>query len=140
MIPLRETGIDMIGDTSFFIDLMRSDPGAIEAALFHEKKGKPVCLTTVTVFELRVGVSMGQREEAEKAQMYSILEGLPVYPLDMQASIEGGRIYSVKSKQGMNMDIEDAMIAGIAKVRNEGILTRYVKLFSGIDGVKVQSY
>jgi tRNA(fMet)-specific endonuclease VapC len=38
------------------------------------------------------------------------------------------------------IDPEDAMLAGISKVRNEPIITRNVRHFSNIDGVKVETY
>lgn len=130
----------MIGETSFFIDLMRSDPGAVDTVLRAQENGNIVGLTTVTVFELRIGISMGERREDEKAEMYSVLEGLTVFPFDQAASIEAGRIYAIKTRDGVKMDVEDAMIAGIARVRKQELLTRYTKIFSGIDGLKIHRY
>jgi len=41
---------------------------------------------------------------------------------------------------GSMVDPEDAMIAGIAKVHSERVLTRNRKHFQGIEGVNVESY
>ncbi len=130
----------MIGDTSFFIDLIRADPGAVETVRTYERRNLKIYLTTVTVFELRFGISRSAREDVEKAQIYTVLEGLPVYTFDQAAAIEAGKIYSKKSSTGKDMDVEDAMIAGIAVTRKENVLTRYRDVFSGIDGLVITEY
>ena len=43
-------------------------------------------------------------------------------------------------KVGRDIDPEDAMLAGMARVRAEKVLTRNVKHFSGIEGVTVEIY
>lgn len=130
----------MIGDTTFFIDLMRSDPRAVEAALRCESRGNPVSLTSVTVFELRIGLSTGLRGDKKVAEMYSVLDGLRVLSLDQQAAVEAGKIFAEKEKSGRGIDMEDALLAGIALVKKEEILTRHTTVFSGIDGVEVIPY
>ncbi len=130
----------MIGDTTFFIDLMRSDPKAVEAALRYEARGTPVGLTSVTVFELRIGLTAGLKGDKKIAEMYSALDGLKVFSIDQEAAIEAGKIYTEKEKSGKPIDMEDALIAGVSRVRRQELLTKYVSVFSGLDGVKVIPY
>jgi predicted nucleic acid-binding protein len=91
---------------------------------------------TVRVFTLP---STGRVEE-EKVRVFTVLESLPFLPLDAESSKAGGRIYAEKKRIGSPVDPEDAMIAGIARVRGEKVLTKNLKHFQGIEGVKIEAY
>jgi uncharacterized protein with PIN domain len=47
----------MIADTSFLIDIMKSDEEAINKAKDLEKKGVAIMITSISIFELSVGVT-----------------------------------------------------------------------------------
>lgn len=83
---------------------------------------------------------MSKKTEEEKIKIISVLASLPQLPLDFQSACVGGFIYGEKIKAGSNVDPEDAMLAGIAKVHGEAIITRNVKHFAGIEGVTVECY
>lgn len=130
----------MIADTSFLIDIMVNDPSAIRKATEIEKRGSAISVGSPTIFELCVGISLSRKPEDEKSKILSVVASLPQLPLDFQSACAGGSIYVEKIKAGSKIDPEDAMIAGIAKVRNETIVTRNVKHFEGIQGVTIESY
>ncbi len=130
----------MIADTCFIIDIMRNNPEAIAKAQEIEKNNTPLLVTAPTVFELNVGLSLSSKPLEEKEKIQEVLDSLPFLPLDYTASIEAGRIYGDKRKQGETIDPQDAMIAGIARSVGEKILTRNIKHFSGIEKVNIDSY
>lgn len=130
----------MLADTSFLIDLMVGDKAAVEKAREIDAKGTPLIVSAPTVFELYVGISLGRKAEEEKARVLVVLESLPFLPLDVESSKAGGRIYGEKKRMGSTVDPEDAMVAGIARVHGEKVLTRNLKHFQGIEGVNVESY
>jgi tRNA(fMet)-specific endonuclease VapC len=78
--------------------------------------------------------------EEEKAWIFAVLESLPFLPLDVESSKAGGRIYEERKRVGSTIDPEDAMVAGIARVHGERMLTRNLRHFQGIEGVNVESY
>jgi len=45
-----------------------------------------------------------------------------------------------KIRAGSRIDLEDAMIAGIAKAHRETMVTRNVRRFEGIEGVTIERY
>ena len=47
----------MIADTSFIIDIMKSDKEAIKKAEEIQKNGNTIAVTSISVFELFVGVT-----------------------------------------------------------------------------------
>lgn len=130
----------MLADTSFLIDLMVGDKAAVEKAREIEAKGTPLTVSAPTVFELYVGISLSRKAEEGKARVLAVLESLPFLPLDVESSKAGGRIYGEKKRMGSTVDPEDAMVAGIARVHGEKVLTRNLKHFQGIEGVNVESY
>jgi tRNA(fMet)-specific endonuclease VapC len=130
----------LLADTSFLIDLMVGDKAAVEKAREIEAKGTPLIVSAPTVFELYVGISLSRKAEEEKARILVVLESLPFLPLDVESSKAGGRIYGEKKRVGSKVDPEDAMVAGIARVHGEKVLTRNLKHFQGIEGVNVESY
>lgn len=130
----------MLADTNFLIDLMVGDRAAVEKARVIEAKGMPLLVSAPTVFELYVGLSLSSKADEEKARIMVVLESLPFLPLDAESSKAGGLIYGERKRMGSMVDPEDAMIAGIAKVHSERVLTRNRKHFQDIEGVKVESY
>jgi len=130
----------LLADTSFLIDLMVGDKAAVERAREIEAKGTPLIVSAPTVFELYVGISLSRKAEEGKARVLVVLESLPFLPLDVESSKAGGRIYGEKKRMGSTFDPEDAMVAGIARVHGEKVLTRNLKHFQGIEGVNVESY
>jgi predicted nucleic acid-binding protein len=130
----------LLADTSFLIDLMVGDKAAVERAREIEAKGTPLIVSAPTVFELYVGIFLSRKAEEGKARVLVVLESLPFLPLDVESSKAGGRIYGEKKRMGSTVDPEDAMVAGIARVHGEKVLTRNLKHFQGIEGVNVESY
>ena len=68
----------MIADTSFLIDIMKSDKEAIKKAEEIEKKGNTISITSISIFELFVGVTLSIKQDREKNKINRILKGLPV--------------------------------------------------------------
>ncbi len=65
---------------------------------------------------------------------------MPQVPFDNDSAIAAGLIFGEKKRSGAPIDPEDAMLAGISKVKNDPVLTRNVKHFSNIEGVRVENY
>ncbi len=130
----------MIADTSFLIDIMAKDPGAVRKARVLETEGTSIMVASPTVFELFAGVALTRKGEEEKSKIMTVLSSLPQLALDFPSASAGGLIYGERERTGRRIDPEDAMVAGIARVKAERVLTRNVKHFSGIEGVTVETY
>jgi predicted nucleic acid-binding protein len=130
----------MIADTSFIIDLMMNEREAVDKAKEIERNGSTISVPSPSVFELYVGVALSRKPEVEKTKIIDLIGSLPQIPLDFESARAGGAIYGQRIKGRIQMDPEDAMIAGIAKVRKERLITRNAKHFSGIEGITVEVY
>ena len=130
----------MIADTSFLIDIMKYDKDAIKKAEEIEKKGNTIAITSISIFELFIGVTLSIKQDQERNKINRIINGLSIISFDEDSAREAGRIFAQKRKNGTVIEPEDSMIAGICSRRNEILITRNIKHFSDIEGLRVESY
>ena len=130
----------MIVDTSFVIDLMDGDAGALEKAKLLWKEKENIFITTVTIFELWCGIAQSKKSEQEKKKVLTVLESQLILELDEKSAIEGGKIDGNLVREGLQIEPEDCMIAGIAKHHQERVLTRNTNHFGRIRGLSIVSY
>jgi len=100
----------------------------------------PIMVGTPTVFELYVGVGLAIKSSEERDKVLDVLRSLTQLPLDSPSATRAGEIYAQRSREGSPIEAEDAMIAGIALENQQALLTRNLKHFAGISGLKVESY
>ncbi|MGC8506359.1 MAG: type II toxin-antitoxin system VapC family toxin [Thermoplasmata archaeon] len=130
----------MIADTSFLVDIMKSDKEAIKKAKEIEKTGNTIAVTSISIFELFVGVGLSIKQDQERYKIARVLNGLSIISFDEDSAREAGRIFAQKRRNGSTIDPEDSMIAGICAKRNEILITRNIKHFRDIENVKINSY
>ena len=131
----------MILDTTFIIDLLRGKNLEVKEKaeeLDHLFETKAV--VSVSVMELWRGALQSVRKEEEKNKINELINSFLVYPFDEKTARESGEIEADLIKKGEIIDLEDIMIAGVAKVHNETVLTRNVKHFERISGLSVETY
>ncbi len=128
----------MICDTTFLVDLMRNVPAASRKAQDLVDKKSVLCVTAVTVFEIERGLRRSNDGQKEKLQR--VLDGLDLLVLDRASASRAAEIDLRLREKGLEIEAEDCMIAGIALENGESILTRNVKHFSRIPGMRVESY
>ena len=130
----------MIADTSFLIDIMRSDKDAIKKAEEIEKNGNTIAVSSISIFELFVGVALIIRQDQERNKINRILNGLSIISFDGDSAKEAGRIFAQKRKHRSTIEPGDSMIAGVCLRRNEVLITRNIKHFNDIEGLRIESY
>ena len=129
----------MLLDTTFILDLLRNNPEAVQKASSLKNSTEPLLTTTVTVFEIWQG-SCDLKDSRKKQKIETLLSAIGLLPLDVEAAKKAGIIHNECYKNGTPIDPEESMIAGIAKTHNQSILTRNVKHFSKVDGLKIDTY
>ncbi|MBS3056986.1 MAG: PIN domain-containing protein [Candidatus Aenigmarchaeota archaeon] len=129
----------MILDTSFIIDLLRSDNGAVKKAEELQKSSELLLTTTITVFEIWQG-TMDIKNDKKRTAISELLQSLGLLVLDFDSAKKAGEIHSRLIKKGEEIDPEDSMIAGISITRGERLLTRNIEHFKRIGELRVESY
>ena len=132
-------------DTDIIIALIKGDESALEHIRSIEASptlGK--FTTSISAFELFNGayrLMIKHKNDKDLDFVKEFLSGVDeVFQFDYEASEIAGRIMSELSSKGSAIDIEDVMIAAIAIRRNEPVVTRNTKHFSGIEGLIVQPW
>ena len=130
----------MIVDTSFVIDLMRDDRGAKLKLEELGKKGEPLLTTSLTIFELYRGIGRSRKPEKERMKITAILKNQIVADFDEIAAQRAGELDDLLMLRGRPIGALDCMIAGIALVRMEKLLTRNISEFEKVKGLGLETY
>lgn len=130
----------MILDTSYLIELLRGrDKSAETRARELDDKFVEKATTSISVMELWRGVQSINNQK-EKKKVEELLQSLLIYSFNEKEAKVSGELEAELLSNGEIIDIEDIMIAGIAKAHGEIILTRNIKHFQKIKGLKFESY
>ena len=128
----------MIFDTCFIIDILKGDNNAVRCLENLERTSESKVVAAITIHELWRG--LGILNIKEKEEIKDILQTITVLPLDLESAKISGEIERRLLGENISIDPEDAMIAGIAIKNNQKLLTKNLKHFSKIKGLKIESY
>lgn len=129
----------MLLDTTFLIDLMTGDTGAVEKARELETDLVQQRLSAMTLFELYYGAARSNQSEAERERIENVLASKPVYPADTAVMRKAGRLSGELVNDGDAVGDGDVIIGATADVLEEPVLTRNVGDFERL-GVDVETY
>ena len=128
-------------DTTFLIDLLRNDKGAVLKSLELERE--PMVFTTeANVYEVVSGVQqMKANRDVSMGNAQTLFRRLTVLPLDRKAAIKAGEIAGELSMAGKMIDDIDCLAAGILMTNGcDTVVTRNARHFGRIKGLKVEIY
>ena len=74
---------------------MKYDKDAIRKAEEIEKKGNTIAVTSITIFELFIGVAHSIKQDQERNKINRILNGLSIISFDGDSAREAGRIFAL---------------------------------------------
>ncbi len=130
----------MILDTDFIIDVMNKENFAVEKLQRLSAYKAHFRVSAPTIFELWVGIALSKMPRDERMKVESALSDFDVLQLSLSTAQKAGEIHGTLLKARQEIDVVDSMIAGIALLENETVLTRNVKHFSRVRGLRVESY
>ena len=131
----------MLLDSTFLIDLLwRTDKKALQKAKELDQHSELKIISSLSVLELWRGSLRSVHQEREKQKIDELLQSLVVYPVDELVAKKAAEIEAYLLEQGSMIDLEDIMIAAVALVHHEAILTRNEHHFGRIAGLKVVGY
>jgi tRNA(fMet)-specific endonuclease VapC len=124
--------VSFIADTDVLIDFLRNrGPQADRIAL--ELQSGRLATTAVSAFELWVGAKSPQ----EKVAVQTLLAALTIVSLDEPAAREAGTVFRGLESKGMTIGMADSLIAGICLSRKAMLITKNIKHFSRVPGIKI---
>jgi predicted nucleic acid-binding protein len=130
----------MIQDTTFVIDVLDGDDGALEALSDVESDRKPEKVSSVTILELYEGIERADRPDEEKRAVLGVLDSKTVVPADHGVMQRAGRLSGQLWADGRPIDREDCIVAATALQEDEPVVTRNADHFRRVQGLDVRSY
>jgi predicted nucleic acid-binding protein len=126
-------------ETSFLIDLLRGKAAVNELKDELDRTEARLAIAAPSVMELWVGSYAVKGTKAEQEKILELIESLELLPLDSRSAREAGEIEASLSAKGIEIQTEDVMIAGIARISGEKVVTRD-NGYGRIPGLKVLKY
>ncbi len=123
------------------ISLLRGNETAKMKAKTLEKASKEIVSTAINVLELYIGIIAvdgisGKRIETTR----NFLANLTILPLDTSSAERAAYILNSLKKTGNPIGLKNSLIAGIALENKADILTRNIKHFERVTGLKIETW
>lgn len=129
----------IILDTNVVSAMMRKPADAAVIAWLDRQPGESIWITSVTLFEARLGLALlpnGKRRHALESAFARVLEedlANRVLDFDTGAAIEAAQLAARRQRGGRPVDIRDTQIAGIALARRATLATRNARHFADLE-------
>lgn len=125
-------------DTNALSDLIRNPQGALAQRL-SELEPDAVCTSIIAACELRFGA----RRKGSKAltrRVEQLMQVLTVVPLDAPADEHYADIRATLEREGTPIGSHDLFIAAHARSRGATLLTRNLREFQRVPGLRVEDW
>ncbi len=131
-------------DSSFLIDLLRETarkrPGPAFDLIESSDESEVLCVSVHVVCELRAGAELAKKALAEQEEVDRLLSGLLVAYPDDRFPLMYARLFAATHRTGRPVASMDLLIGTAALLDDAALVTRNVKDFSRIPGLRVLSY
>jgi len=127
-------------DSDILIGILRGEEDAAKTVRKLESENQRIGTTVINAYELLLGALLHSKPEEKLPQAESLLNSLILYSLNPPSSWVAARISSKLLKRGEMIDFQDISIASIALTNNETLITRNLKHFRRIEGLKIKEW
>jgi tRNA(fMet)-specific endonuclease VapC len=134
----------IILDTNACIDYLN---GVNEVRKAISNQEDLVYITSITVYEVTIGLERTKRKISEKRynELYKIwlefISGMEIFPLGYREAERAAEVYDNLESKGQKIDDNDILIVGIMLSNGiTKILTRNTKHFEKIEGIEIVQY
>lgn len=129
----------MILDTDFLIDVLRRSQPAIEQLATLRDSPEELFITHINLCELYRGAYQSKNIQKNLVEIDTLLNYLGLLPFTQTADQRFGELITDLEKQGSQIEEMDTLIASLALVHGQTILTRNIKHFKQT-GVAIATY
>lgn len=130
----------MIEDTTFVIDVLQGDEGAIEMLDRIEEQHIPEKLSSITVLKIFEGIQRSDYPESDKEKVKSILTSKHIVRAGEEIMKVAGNISGRLYREGRPIDREDCIVAATSLHENEPVITRNIDHFERVPEVSIERY
>lgn len=125
-------------DTDVCIYVQRRRPGHLLERF--ELTADKLCISTVTLAELRYGAEKSERRQQNLAALQRFVARVAILPFSLEAAAHFGEIRADLERSGTPIGAYDLMIA--AQARSEGLIlvTNNTREFGRVAGLRVENW
>ena len=128
-------------DTDVLSELVKRRPSPHVLAHLRSSRADTLYTTVITVMELRYGCA--RRRDSERFWVRlerEILSRVRVLGFGADDAVVAGDLLAALSTKGARIGVEDTLIASVALVRRYAVVTRNVRHFTRIPGLRVENW
>lgn len=127
-------------DTTFLVDLIRGDPGArafLEAA---EGGSEALRVPAPALARFWEALERSRAPPRDVLRVRAVLERAASAPFTAAHAVEAGRVLARSAREGAPLDPFDAMVAAMALVDGEALVSRNAGELGRVEGLRLRAY
>ncbi|MHA1489860.1 MAG: type II toxin-antitoxin system VapC family toxin [Promethearchaeota archaeon] len=125
-------------DSDIIIGFLR---GKIESLKkMKDLENESLATTTINIFELQYGAKISDKYEENLEELKKLVNSLNIFSFDYKSSGEASSIFADLRKREKFIGIKDILIAGICRSNKLDLITRNVKHFENVKGLKIEGF
>jgi tRNA(fMet)-specific endonuclease VapC len=107
---------------------------------FNEHDSQKLCLSSITLAELRFGVAQSQRRDETQKKLDRVIGALTVMPFEDDAAMAYGVLRAALQAEGQPIGPLDTLIAGHALSEGATLVTNNLREFSRVKGLRLENW
>lgn len=127
-------------DTDFLVALLRNNREAVRKAAEFDALQAEIATTSMNAFEIYLGAYRSLDAHKNLKEAETLFESISVLSLTKESSRKASEILSSLLKEGIPIDLRDAIIAGINLTEGYILITRNVEHFGRIAGLSIEEW
>ena len=127
-------------DTSFIVDIIRGNTGALQELKRLENEGASITTTAITASELFEGAYGSRQPEKEVSKAKAIIQRIELLEFTLDVCEKYGKLSSKLRLTGRTIGDLDTLIASAALAYNELLLTSNVEHFNRVPNLIVKNW
>jgi len=126
-------------DTDVIIDFLKKDKEAYRKIFELKKNDVELSTTTINSFELfRGNTKLSENSKDDSVDIF--LDNVIVHKFELKDSKKAAEIFEELKSRGEMIELTDIMIASVAIVNDEPILTKNTKHFERIKELRMEKF
>jgi tRNA(fMet)-specific endonuclease VapC len=99
-----------------------------------------IALPSVVLYELEIGIAQSTQPSKRRAQLDALLAVVTVLPFDSEAAKRAANVSGLLAKAGSSIGPMDTLIAGTALTHAATLVTRNVREFRRVAGLRLADW
>lgn len=123
-------------DSDVIISFLKNNKEAVEKVMNLQENEIEISTTSINSFEIYRGFVSYKTDSVDKFEKF--LSNIKILNFNLNSSKKAAEIFEELKEKGMLLDLADIMIAAIAIVNKETLLTNNISHFKRITELKIQ--